>query len=56
MFENFCATKTFTQTTKFVSEILLKKWGSITRSRLHRAQTDESKTLKLTISTLRIFS
>ena len=34
----------------------LKKWGCIISEQLHPALTDEIKTLKLTIFTLRIYS
>ena len=46
--------RAFNQTMRFVFEKLLKKWRSIINERLHRALTDEIKTLKLTISTVRI--
>ena len=50
-FKNFCEKKAFNQTIRFVFEKLLKKWGSVVSGRLHRALTDEIKTLKLIIST-----
>ena len=56
IFKNVCEAKTFNQTIGFVFEKLLKKWESIISGRLHSASTDEIKTLKLTISTLRIYS
>ena len=56
IFKNFCDAKTFNQTIRFVFEKLLKKLGSIISGRLHPASTDEIKTLKSTISPLRIYS
>ena len=56
IFKNFCEKKTFNQTIRFVCEKLLKKWESISSGRLHRALADEIKTLKLIISTVRIYS
>ena len=54
--KSFWEVKTFNQTIRFVFEKLLKMLGSIINGRLHPASTDEIKTLKLTISTIRIYS
>ena len=41
--KNFYETKPFNQTIRFVSEKVLKKRGSISGGRLHRALTEDLK-------------
>ena len=56
IFKNFCEKETFNPTIRFAFEKLLKKWDPQSVKVCTGAPTDEIKTLKLTISTLRIYS